>query len=169
MKSMDTLQNTIASSLQECDSHLHTMESAFEKLERRLPFTESTFPLSDENLTARLDQFLFRFIKMQDSLAKRLCPAVYQILENNQDPKPFLDILNRLEQLGILKSVSLWQFFRDLRNNLAHDYPESRHQNIENLNLLFEHWLEFAALYLQVKEKAQVHAAVDFPSNGDKV
>jgi hypothetical protein len=169
MKSMDALQNTITSSLQECDSHLQTMNSAFEKLQGQLPLTENDFPLKDDNLAARLDQFLFRFIKMQDSLAKRLCPAVYQILENNQDPKPFLDILNRLEQLGVLTSVNIWQFFRNLRNNLAHDYPESRHQNIQNLNLLFERWSEFAGLYLQIKEHAVKHAAFDNSTNGDKV
>lgn len=169
MKSMDALQNTIASSLQECDSHLRTMERAFEKLESQLPLTENDFPLQDDDLASRLDQFLFRFIKMQDSIAKRLCPSVYQVLENNQDPKPFLDILNRLEQLGVLNSVNLWQFFRDLRNNLAHDYPESRHQNIQNLNLLFKRWSEFAGIYLQIKEQALKHTAFDNPINGDKV
>ena len=92
-----------------------------------------------------------RRIWMQDSIARRLCPALYAVLENDQDPRPFLDILNRLEKLGVLKSVETWQFFRNLRNNLAHDYPERRKQNIANLNLIFERWLDFSELYQGMK------------------
>ena len=151
MKSMEALNNTITSSLQECDSHLQKMKIAYEKLGNQLPFQEGEFPLEDEVLSAHLDQFLFRFIKMQDSIARRLCPALYAVLENDQDPRPFLDILNRLEKLGVLKSVETWQFFRNLRNNLAHDYPERRKQNIANLNLIFERWLDFSELYQGMK------------------
>ncbi|RKX86493.1 MAG: hypothetical protein DRP70_10065 [Spirochaetes bacterium] len=152
MKSMETAENTINSSLMECDSHLRKMNLAYDKLKTSIPFTESEFPLRDENISAHLDQFLFRFIKMQDSIAKRLLPSLYQVLEDNQEPRPFLDILNRLESLDVLESVDTWQFFRNLRNNLAHDYPESREQNITNLNILFQRWQEFSAFYQGIKK-----------------
>jgi hypothetical protein len=76
-----------------------------------------------------------------------------EFLEDNQEPGPFLDILNRLEQRGYLESVDTWQFFRDLRNNLAHDYPESREQNIINLNVLFQRWREFTKHYTGIKSR----------------
>ena len=152
---METAQSIIKSSLKECDSHLDKMNLTFGKLENLFPLQEKTFPLTDENLSAHMDQFLFRFIKMQDSIAKRLLPSLYQILEGTQEPKPFLDILNRMEQLGVLESVETWQFFRNLRNNLAHDYPESREQNITNLNILFQRWQEFSSLYLGINKHYQ--------------
>jgi len=152
---MDAAKNTIESSLAECDSHLKRMNQAYSRVERVLPFNRENFPPEDENISAHLDQFLFRFIKMQDSIAKRLLPSIYQILEDTRDPRPFLDILNRLEQLEVLESVDTWQFFRDLRNNLAHDYPESREQNIINLNVLFQRWREFTSLYTGIKSRYQ--------------
>ena len=152
MKSMEAAENTINSSLMECDSHLRKMNHAYEKLKESIPFSEADFPPLDEDVSANLDQFLFRFIKMQDSIANRLLPSLYQILEDNQEPRPFLDILNRLESLDVLESVDTWQFFRNLRNNLANDYPESREQNITNLNILFQRWQEFSALYQGIKK-----------------
>ena len=55
MKSMEALNNTITSSLQECDSHLQKMKIAYEKLGNQLPFQEGEFPLEDEVLSAHLD------------------------------------------------------------------------------------------------------------------
>ncbi len=153
MKSMNAAKNTIESSLAECDSHLARMNQAYSRIGGVLPFNQDNFPPVDDNTSAHLDQFLFRFIKMQDSIAKRLLPSLYQVLEDNQDSRPFLDILNRLEQLGFIESVEIWQFFRDLRNNLAHDYPESREQNIINLNLLFQKRGEFISLYTGIKNR----------------
>ena len=149
MKSMDTVKSTLKFSLKECDFHLEKMNLAYKSLEDVRPFHEDNFPPVDEFISAHLDQFLFRFIKMQDSIAKRLLPSLYQILEDSQEPKPILDILNLLEKLGILESVDTWQYFRELRNNLVHDYPESRAQNIINLNVFFKNGRTLH-LYIQV-------------------
>ena len=39
---------------------------------------------------------------MQDSLGTRLIPSLYNLLEADDNPKPFFNILRRLEELGIL-------------------------------------------------------------------
>ncbi|MFW6315054.1 MAG: hypothetical protein ACOC0S_05660 [Desulfohalobiaceae bacterium] len=89
-----------------------------------------------EEQIEHIDQFIYRFTKMQDSMASRLIPGIYSWMEANDRPRPFLDILNRLEQLGLIE-VEEWQFFRNLRNSLTHDYPESIEQTVQALNMLY--------------------------------
>ena len=63
-------------------------------------------------------------------MGMRLLPSLYSYVEEDDSPKPFLTILMRLELLGIRTSTEQWHFFRNLRNNLAHDHPESIRRHI---------------------------------------
>ncbi len=49
---------------------------------------------------------------------------------------PFLDILNRMEQLEIINSSDEWLQLRETRNLVAHEYPDSEKENAEALNAL---------------------------------
>ena len=102
-------------------------------------------------LEFHLDQFIYRFTKLQDSMATRLLPAMYAWLEDAPRPIPFLDILNRLEQLDLIENVEQWQFFRNLRKNLALDYPESLDQTATTLNLLFKNINTMKSMYLKIR------------------
>jgi hypothetical protein len=116
------------------------------------PLTEDRLSALNDEKLAHLDQFIYRFTKLQDSMARRLLPSLYTWLENDPTPRPFIDILNRLEQLGVLTDVASWQRFRNLRNNLAHDYPESRDQTVATLNELFDTWQELEAMFTTARD-----------------
>ncbi len=49
--------------------------------------------------------------------------------------KPFLDILSRLEQIGII-NVDTWFEIRDLRNEIAHEYEDNYDVLINILNAI---------------------------------
>jgi len=51
--------------------------------------------------------------------------------------KPFRDILNRLDRLKIIDSSDTWLALRELRNDLAHEYPMMPEETIDKLNHLF--------------------------------
>jgi hypothetical protein len=155
MRTMDTLNNTLNSSIRECDAHRSRMNYAILKLSSVLPLSIENFPLEDDDLMAYLDQFLFRFSKLQDSMAHRLCSPLYGLLEGTTETFPFIDILNRLEKYGALTSADTWQYFRFLRNNMTHDYPESLKKNVDNLNLIITHWPELEALYIGLKKASR--------------
>lgn len=143
----DVARPTIESSLKECEAHLDRLRHGAAVLADVFPLTEERLSaLKDEKL-AHLDQFIYRFTKLQDSMARRLLPSLYTYLENDTRPQPFIDILNRLEQLDVITDAASWQRFRNLRNNLAHDYPESRGQTIATLNELFDSWRELEAMF----------------------
>ena len=144
-------EQTIESSIRENDAHVLRLQRAQSLLAQFFPLTEEEFVHLDEDQIEHVDQFIYRFSKLQDSMGTRLLPSVYAWLERDTKPRPFLDILNRLEKLDVLSDVEKWQFFRNLRNNLAHDYPESIHQTVETLNILFAEINNLIALYTQVR------------------
>ncbi|MBS3778942.1 MAG: hypothetical protein KGY41_00960, partial [Desulfovermiculus sp.] len=130
---IEEVEKTIVSALRENDTHVQRLQRAKGLLAEFFPLTVESFThLNDEHIE-HIDQFIYRFTKLQDSMGTRLLPAIYAWLESDKRPKPFMDALNRLEQLGVIDDVNLWQFFRNLRNNLAHDYPESIDQTVETL------------------------------------
>lgn len=75
---------------------------------------------TDDDLAERLDAFVSRFGRMQDTLGGKLLPALLRLLAEN--PGSQLDNLNRAEKLGLLSSVIDWLDARNLRNRLVHDY-----------------------------------------------
>lgn len=155
MKDPDVVKRTIESSLGECSSHLSRLERVKGILDAFFPLTVEKFKkLRDEEI-GYIDQFIYRFTRLQDSLGTRLLPALHSLLEGGQTPLPFLDVLNRLEQLGVVSSVADWQFFRGLRNNLAHDYPETLNQTVMTLNTLLRELKRFEDLYRRIKDYYQ--------------
>lgn len=70
-----------------------------------------------------MDQLLFRFIKLQDTVGERLIPATLSCLGELFEDWPMRDRLNRLEKLGYL-DVDTWLAWREVRNRLAHEYPD---------------------------------------------
>jgi len=75
---------------------------------------------NEEDLAERLDAFVSRFGRMQDTLGDKLIPSLLRSLA--EKPGSALDNLNRAEKLGLLASVIEWLDARNLRNKLVHEY-----------------------------------------------
>jgi hypothetical protein len=78
----------------------------------------------DDEIVQDWDQFVLRFTKLQDAIGARLLPAVLSFLQEPYEDRPMLDKLHRLEKLGFLPNVELWNALRAIRNHFAHDYPQ---------------------------------------------
>jgi hypothetical protein len=143
------------SALQECKKHVQRITTALTFLEPLFPVTVDRLNALSDEQTAVVDQFLYRFAKLQDCIGLRLIPTLYALLESDTTAHPFIDILNRLEKLGVLASAEDWQYFRSLRNNFAHEYPERPEDIVLGLNALHASWDRFMALYMQLAEKAE--------------
>ncbi len=75
---------------------------------------------SRPELSERLDAFVARFNRLQDTLGDKLIPELMRnMLET---PGTVLDNLNRMEKLGLVSSVEEWVEARNLRNRLVHEY-----------------------------------------------
>ena len=75
-------------------------------------------------LSERLDAFVARFARLQDSLGDKLLPALLVALD--EPVGAALDNLGVGERLGWFDSVELWRSVRALRNQMIHDYVEDR-------------------------------------------
>jgi hypothetical protein len=107
--------------------------------------------LSDDEIE-HIDQFLFRFPKLQDAMGEKLFMFILEFLkEENTKTKPFIDILNRLEQLGLLENKNDWLELRKIRNNIAHQYEDEPQHAAEALNAIYVAKLILEKIYITLK------------------
>ena len=85
-----------------------------------LPAGDLPMPLAE-----RLDAFVARFARLQDTVGDKLLPALLAAVA--EPVGAAIDNLNRAERLGWLDSVELWRSVRALRNQMIHEYVEDRH------------------------------------------
>jgi hypothetical protein len=77
---------------------------------------------SDPVLAERLDAFVSRFGRLQDTVGDKLLPALLSALA--EPVGPAIDNLDKAEKLGLLESADLWMEMRRLRNQMVHEYIE---------------------------------------------
>ena len=86
----------------------------------------------DPDLAERVDAFVARFGRLQDTLAGTLLP---RLLESQLEPLgSVLDNLNRAERRGWIRSSADWAELRTLRNRMIHEYVRDRQQLVDALN-----------------------------------
>lgn len=100
--------------------HLATTDSRLFKD----PFTlEQVIRLeSDTDLAERVEAFVGRFGRLQDTVGDKLLPLLLVALGERLSST--LDNLDRAERLGLLTSVEEWMIMRSLRNQMIHEYVE---------------------------------------------
>ena len=103
----------------ECQHLLDTNERLFDE-----PFNvaKATRVAADPVLAERLDAFVSRFGRLQDTVGDKLLPALLSALA--ETPGAAIDNLDKAEKLGLLASADAWMEMRRLRNQMVHEYIE---------------------------------------------
>ena len=120
--------------------HLNRLNRAFLELNKKytLPINIKDY----ENIIlnpldlALADQVIYRFSKLQDTMGAKLFKN-FLLMQGENVNKPFLDILNRLEEIGLIE-VEKWFEIRDLRNEIAHEYENSDFEAVDIINEIYE-------------------------------
>jgi hypothetical protein len=76
----------------------------------------------DLDLAERVEAFVGRFGRLQDTLGDKLLPLLLSAL--GEKPSAVIDNLDRAERLGIVKSADEWMAMRNPRNQMIHEYVE---------------------------------------------
>lgn len=100
----------------------------------------------------RMDAFVSRFGRMQDTIADKLLPRWLQALA--EQPGSQIDTLNRAERFQVVANVSTWLEARKLRNRLVHEYMEDPEEFAEGLNLAGRYSLTLIDTYNRVRDFA---------------
>lgn len=87
---------------------------------------------NEDDLAERLDAFVSRFGRMQDTMGDKLIPALLRSMAEKTGSA--LDNLNRAEKLGLLPSVEEWLDARNLRNKLVYEYMSDSEEFAAALN-----------------------------------
>ena len=126
---------------EETDKHLRRLKKAFEILKSKnlLPLNNEKISsiLNDEYLTAFLDQIVYRYSKLQDSLSKLIRSYLYSKGENVEN-LTMIDVLNKAEKFGIGINKEKWFELRELRNILVHEYEDEKLRIAQTLNKIYE-------------------------------
>ncbi len=77
---------------------------------------------ADPILAERLDAFVSRFGRLQDTVGDKLLPAL--LLALAETPGPAIDNLDKAEKFGFIESADAWLEMRKLRNLMVHEYIE---------------------------------------------
>lgn len=124
--------------LAECLKHIQRLESASKKMSLFMPMDPKKYENLTDDEVEHIDQFLFRFAKLQDTIGDKLFIALLHFFqEENIKSRPFLDILNRLEQLGILSNKDVWVTLRKIRNDISHHYDDDSQEMAPAINAIF--------------------------------
>ena len=81
--------------------------------------------LEDFEAIKTIDAFVYRFVKLQDYMGQKLFKNLLKSLGEDYDSLSFLDILDKLEKLGIIPKADKWIQIRTLRNKLTREYPDN--------------------------------------------
>ena len=100
-----------------------------------------------------LDQFAYRYTRLQDDMGAKLMPASLKALAENVATMSALDRFARLEQLGWLVSADDWQTLRQIRNQFAHDYPDNPTERFERLQAAIHAAAQLIAVLTQFQSK----------------
>jgi len=144
-------RDILKEAVQLCAIHIQRMSFAWGKIKMHFPLNrEHYLQLQPEDLSF-FDQLIFRFSKLQDSMGGKLFPAILENLGEESTGVPFIDLLNKLEELNIIPSADEWLLLRETRNIVTHEYPFITDEVIQGLNLLSTHYLLIMEIWEQVE------------------
>lgn len=108
--------------------------------------------LADYERQRIVDSFLFNCIKLQDKIGGKLFRALLaEWRELDGDDMPMIDVLNRLEKLSIQPSVAVWDELREVRNAIAHEYPEDIETRLANIPLALRGYEQIRSIVANIE------------------
>jgi hypothetical protein len=152
MKSIDSL-------LKIADIHAERLKYAMEYLKHKLPVSpEMILNLSKEDLLF-FELLNSRFAKLQDFIGNQLFNVLLRMSGEQIEEMTFIDKLNKLEKIKVIPSTGEWMRLRQIRNNLAHEYPEHPELTAAFLNEAFILGTVLLNCLENLKEKISTHSA----------
>jgi hypothetical protein len=103
----------------ECQHLTTTDQRLFEGM---FTLEQATHLEEDPDLAERVEAFVGRFGRLQDTLGDKLLPLLLVAL--GEKTSAVIDNLDRAERLGLISSADAWLTMRNLRNQMVHEYVE---------------------------------------------
>lgn len=136
----------------ECDKHLQRIEESLQDVIPIIPLSASSYKNLNKGEVQALDQYLFRFAKLQDTIGDKIFKLLIQKYEPSDKVLPFVDILNQLEKIGLIESAKEWIYLREIRNEVSHSYDDEPLAMAQALNSIVNQKDIIKKIYLKLKD-----------------
>ncbi len=123
--------------LHECDRHVEKILISKTHLSAIMPLSVESYLNLDDIQMSFIDQLIFRFSKLQDTLGEKIFPFILILSKEEVKKKTFIDILNRLEELEIVDKTQ-WLQLREIRNEIAHEYSFNTHEVVNSIVSIYQ-------------------------------
>ncbi len=148
-------QMALQHSLALCQGHADAPQDSLQDIKARGIGVDEYANLGKEDRRL-LDQFAYRYTRLQDDMGTKLMPASLKALGENVAAMSALDRFARLEQLGWLASADEWQTLRQIRNQFTHDYPNNPSERFERLQAAVNAAAQLTAVLAQFQSKIKM-------------
>lgn len=138
-----------------CDKHILRINEALEGLKVDFPISVEVYQNFDSEQIRCIDQYIFRFSKLQDAMGAKIFRCALELMDEDISSLPMRDILNRLERFNLIPSADEWIYIRELRNEIAHDYPLYENDVVAILNELITKLNVITGIYDKLKVSVQ--------------
>lgn len=153
---LDILTIKLTKYFNECNRHIQRIEEAFEDMKEIVPLSVERYKKLTKDQVQDIDQFLFRFSKLQDTMGDKIFRLILQKYEGSSTNVPFIDMLNKLEKLGCITSAKEWIHLRKLRNEVAHQYDDEPEEMSQAINALLFQKEIIKEIYHKLKNCSEV-------------
>jgi len=133
---MKDIKQTFIEKLHECNQHKKRVLEAKSRLKVFMPLTVKKYDQLDSLMISVIDQMIFRFSKLQDSMGDKIFPSILELVGEDIKKMTFIDRLNRLEELELLYKDE-WMSLRKDRNEIAHEYSFNQDEVVDSINLIY--------------------------------
>jgi hypothetical protein len=100
----------------------------------------------NENSVLAIDSFIFRYLKLQDHLGSKLFPEVLKKVGEYSDSMPLIDVLDKLEKISLIPSSEKWMNYRDIRNQITHEYSNNKLNMLDNTKQAMSYFNEIKTI-----------------------
>ncbi len=138
---------------EQCDRHIQRIEEAYEDIREKIPLDVKSYQNLDKDTVQALDQYLFRFSKLQDTIGEKIFKTILKFYDDRDINLPFLDMLNKLEKLGYIHSTKEWINLRKIRNEISHHYDDEPEEMSQAINMIVVQKGNIIKIYETIKNK----------------
>ncbi len=143
---MRDITETFVEKLHECNQHKKRLLEAKSRLKLLMPLDISRYSNLEGLDVSVIDQMIFRFSKLQDTMGDKIFPAILELNGEEVKKITFIDRLNRLEELELLYKDE-WMALRKDRNEIAHEYSFNQEEVVDSINLIYNRVNDLLKIY----------------------
>jgi uncharacterized protein YutE (UPF0331/DUF86 family) len=135
-------------SLETSKLHLKRAKFSYKQLQK-INLDSELF--NDEDKIQKVDSFIFRFLKLQDFMGQKLFKQLLKTTDDYQETMSMIDVLDKLEKMELVPSSDRWKDYREVRNQLTHEYPDNKEDVVSGIKKAMEYFPEIESIVAKME------------------